>query len=76
MVNQFSQDAFDHPDVAVKRTIQSTARKAFSSDVIGCYYPKRPHLSTSPQNVLDKAKQYMESERPKRPIRITGFLPM
>ena len=35
-----------------------------------------PHLITSPQNDLDNAKQYMESERPNRPVRMTGFRPI
>ena len=34
------------------------------------------HLKANPQKVFDNAKQYMESERPNRPIRITGFLPI
>lgn len=33
------------------------------------------YLMTSPQNVVDKPKQYMDIERPKRPIRMTGLRP-
>ena len=38
--------------------------------------PLRLRLTTRPQKVREKPKQYMESETPKRPTRITGLRPM
>jgi hypothetical protein len=34
------------------------------------------HLITAPQKVLDSPKQNMESDRPNKPERMTGFLPI
>ena len=34
------------------------------------------YLKTSPQKVLDNAKQYMERQRPNKPVRTTGFRPI
>ena len=34
------------------------------------------YLSTTPQNVLDSPKQYIEIDRPKRPVRSTGLRPI
>ena len=33
------------------------------------------HLKTRPQNVVDNPKQYIDSDRPNKPVRITGFRP-
>ena len=32
-------------------------------------------LMTAPQNVLERPKQYMDSDRPINPVMITGFRP-
>ena len=34
------------------------------------------YLKMNPEKVFDSAKQYMESERPNRPVRMTGFRPI
>lgn len=38
--------------------------------------PFRARLSTSPEKVVDRPKQYIEIDNPNRPVKMTGFRPM
>lgn len=37
---------------------------------------KLKHLITNPQKLFDKPKQYIEMDKPNKPVKITGFRPI
>ena len=41
-----------------------------------CNNKKEKHLITNPRKVFDKPKQYIETDKPNKPVKMTGFRPI
>ena len=66
----------DHTNVAVKCTIKTATRGMIEQcTLVTATAEVDRYLNTSPQKVVERPKEYIDSESPNSPMRITGLRP-